>query len=63
MALTTTAVEAATYYTFIVTDGAPENTYVYSFGKDQDIQISKVEAERLAQLKIDRKAEPTPVQL
>lgn len=61
--LTTTAQTTAKENIFTVTDGTPENTFMYHFGKEQDIQISKIEAERLAQYEIDKKAEPTPVVL
>lgn len=59
--LTTTATETSMEYIFTVTDGTEENTFKYLFDKNQDIQISKMEAERLAQLEIDKKAPPEEI--
>lgn len=69
--LTTTAVENTTEYIFTVTDGTPENTFEYRWGKEppegqtitEYLQACKREAELLAQYEIDKKAEPTPVTL
>lgn len=61
MALSTTAKELTSEYIFTVTDDTEENTFEYRFGKEQDIQVSKIEAERLAQLEIDKKAPPQDV--
>jgi len=43
---------AYAYETFnrvIVTDGTDENSYLYDFGKSQDIEISITESVRLAE--------------
>lgn len=69
MALTVTAVESPLTYDFTVTDGTPENTFVYSWGKESNegqtvteyLQQCKGEALLLAQHEIDQKAEPTAI--
>lgn len=45
----TFAYNYGTYYQIIVTDGTEENSFVYVFGTVQDIEISVVEARRLAE--------------
>ena len=63
MGLVTTATETTTEYILNVTDETNGNRYVYKFGKDQDIQISKREAELLAQFEIDKKQPPQEILL
>ena len=55
---------AYAYETFnrvIVTDGTDENSYLYDFGKSQDIEISITESVRLAESEIARKQPQTPI--
>lgn len=59
MALNVTAVETSNEYVFTVTDGVYK--FVYRFGKDQDIQVSKREAELLAQMEINKNQPPQEI--
>lgn len=57
----TFAYNYGSYNQVIVTDGTDENSFVYPFGTDQDIEISILEATRLAEDEVSRKQPPAPV--
>lgn len=57
----TFAYDYGTYNQVIVTDGTDNNSFVYDFGKDQDIEISIAESVRLAESEIVRKQPQTPI--
>jgi hypothetical protein len=72
MALNISAIETSLTYDFTVMDDTnEENTFVYSWGKEPNegqtkeeyIQQCKNEALLLAQHEIDRKAEPTTLDI
>jgi hypothetical protein len=55
---------AYAYETFnrvIVTDGTEENSFIYDFGKSQDVEISVIESVRLSELEIAKKQQQTPI--
>lgn len=49
------------YYQVIVTDGTEDNSYVYDWGTDQDVDVSVLESTRLAELEVARKQPIIPV--
>jgi len=51
----TFAYDYGTYNQVIVTDGTDENSYVYEFGVDQDIETSIKEATLLAEFEVEKK--------
>jgi hypothetical protein len=69
--LTITAVESALSYDFTVTDGTPENTFVYSWGREPNeeqtvtdyLQQCKSEALLLAEHEIAQKQPPTEISI
>jgi hypothetical protein len=60
------AYEYPNRYQIIVSDGTEPNSFVYKFGKDQDIETSVTESIRLAELAVEKKqlsSNPTPITL
>ncbi len=71
MSLTTTAKETSTEYIFTVTDGTPENTFEYRWGKtlpegqtvQQYLQNCKREAQFLAEHELAQAQPPQEIQI
>ena len=56
------AYDFGTHYQIIVTDGTNENSFVYEFTKDQDVETSIKEAKLLAEHEVSKKDYiPTPI--
>lgn len=59
----TFAYDYGTYYQVIVTDGTEDNSFAYPYVIDQDIEVSILEATRLAEDEVARKQPVIPVSI